>query len=297
MCPAQMKKARQSVAPPAAAASKLVASAQVMNFGPGTYSVDLAPQPVLIGQDGLAAPCVRLDTLRHNGPAPASAFISPLSDSDFILPGGPSAFVRVAGEGLAPVLMTVYRLENTASPEIRVRLLGQDAPLPIEPAGKPTIPESVGLAAGAALLVHVEGIGDTSVRMGEWAGENGSGLALEGFAIRPGTLLSPEEVEYQGTLGLEWDTPWFTSDEFCGSRGMALPLIGVRIRTLGEAAQQTVCRVWASFVGKGERGPFVQGALCACDGAAIEALRVEFGPPDVSPKAVSGRRRSLLGQR
>lgn len=293
---ANVKKARPIAAPPNPTPLKLVASAQVMNFGPGTYSVDLAPQAVMIGQEGLAAPCVRLDTLRQNGSSPAHAFISPLSDSDFILPGGPSAFVRVAGEGSAPVLMTVYRLENTPSPEVRVRLLGQEAPLQIEPATKPTAPEPASSAAGAALLVHVQGLGDAFVPMGDWAGERGSGRALEGFAIRPGTLLAPEEIEYQGALGLEWDTPWFPPDEFCGSRGMALPLIGVRIRTLGEAAQHTVCRVWASFVGHGERGPFVQGALCACDGAAVEALRVEFGPPDLSPKAVPGRRRGLLGR-
>ena len=287
---------RQVVPTPASVAQvRLVASAQVMNFGPGVYTVDLGPQPVVIGLEGLAAPCVRLDRLSHGAGAPATAHISALSENDFLIPGGPSAFVRVVGTGTAPVLMTVYRLENTPSPEVRVRLLGQEASLPLEPATPPQAAEQA--AHGARLLTHVEGQGDRFVPLGEWAGERGSGRAIEGFAVQPGAGLSASDVEYQAALGLEWDTPWFAPDEFCGSRGMALPLIGVRVRTLGTAASHTVCRVWASFVGRGERGPFVQGALCACDGAVLEALRIEFGPPDGAPKAAPGRRRGLLAGR
>ena len=61
--------------------------------------------------------------------------------------------------------------------------------------------------------------------------------------------LPTEAIEYQAALGLEWDTPWFHPDEFCGSRGMTLPLLGLRIRVLGDAAQTHAVRYWASFCG------------------------------------------------
>ncbi len=95
---------------------------------------------------------------------------------------------------------------------------------------------------------------------------------------------------------MEWDTPWFRPEEFCGSRGMMLPLLGVRIRVTGDAADRTICRYWGSFVGHGERGPFVQGELCAWQNAPIEALRIEFGPPE-EPKAPPRRRRLLATPR
>jgi hypothetical protein len=288
-----------------------VASAQIMNFAAGLYTIDLAAQPTVVGREGLPAPCIRLDTLRQPG---ASAFVSSLAETNLILPGGPPAFVRVSGSGSVPILLTVYRLEHMPPPEVRVRQFGQD--FAMQPAAAPdgllpgtppgTLPGALpgtlpGAPAPAAasrsvLLVHIEGVGDRSVPVGQWAGTSGSGRALEGFALRPDALSPAESVEYQGALGLEWDTPWFQPDEFCGSRGMTLPLIGLRIRVTGEAAERLVCRYWASFVGKGERGPFTQGALCACEGASLEALRVEFGPPDPGVRA-AGRRRGLLGAR
>lgn len=296
VAPRRLIQRKAAPQPPATVAPlKLVASVQVMNFAPGVYTVDIAPQPVLIGQEGLAVPCVRLDRLSRGGTAPATAFVSALSDNEFIVPGGPSAFVRVAGADTVPVLMTVYRLDNTPSPEIRVRLFGQEAAMP--PPHAVQANEMGEATVQARLLVHIEGVGDRFVKMGEWAGERGSGRAIEGFSLHVATPLTAADVEFQAALGLEWDTPWFQPDEFCGSRGMALPLIGVRVRTRGEAASHTVCRAWASFVGHGERGPFVQGALCACDGAPIEALRIEFGPPDAAPKASTGRRRGLLDRR
>lgn len=279
-------------------APKLVATAQIINFTAGLYTVDLAPQWGVVGPEGLAAPCIRLDRLPSRA-GRAEACISTLAGTDLIVPDGPAAFVRVTGVGTVPVLLTVYLLENMPKPELRIRLFGQDAvsDAVLEAA---TEPPTSSAASKTVLLVHVERKGDTSVPAGAWGGAPGSGHALEGFAVHPPGPLSPDDVEYQGALGLEWDTPWFRPDEFCGSRGMMLPLIGLRIRVTGEAASHTVCRYWASFVGHGERGPFTQGALCACEGAALEALRIEFGPPDEAPpKAakLTPRRRGLLEPR
>ncbi len=280
---------------PPAAAPKLVATPQIMNFTAGLYSIEIAPQPVVVGPEGLAAPCIRLDRLRPS-PAHAAAFISTLAETDLLAPNGPPAFVRITGEGTVPVLLTVYSLENMPNPELRIRLLTQDAAPQLPPTAEPALPPPGPAAAKSVLLVHVERQGDTSVPAGAWGGTPGSGHAIEGFAVRPPDSLPPDSVEYQGALGLEWDTPWFRPDEFCGSRGMMLPLIGLRIRVTGEPAAHTIRRYWASFVGHGERGPFAQGALCACDGAPLEALRIEFTPPDAAPTP-QPKRRGLLAPR
>jgi hypothetical protein len=60
---------------------------------------------------------------------------------------------------------------------------------------------------------------------GVWAMAPGGG-AIEGFAVRTEADL----LEYQAILGREWASPWMGAGEFCGSRGLALPLIGVRVQ-------------------------------------------------------------------
>ena len=246
-----------------------------MNFAAGLY----------------AAPCVRLDRLRPNGGL-ASAYVSSLSETDLIVPGGQPAFVRVVGSGTVPVLLTVYRLEHMPAPELLVRVVEQQGAAADSAGPGPQTAEPA-----RALLVHVERQGDLSVAEGDWGGTPGSGHAIEGFALTAPASLSADAVEYQGALGMEWDTPWFRPDEFCGSRGMMLPLLGVRIRVTGEAAARTICRYWGSFVGHGEQGPFTQGELCAWQGATLEALRVVFVAAEEEAKLPPRRRRLMPSRR
>ena len=278
------------------ASTKLSVSAQILNFEPGTYTIELGDQEIQAGPSGFKTPCVRLDTLHQPGRT-AVAFFSALADTNLITPGGMPAFMRVVGIGTVAVLLTVYRFENMPTPEVRVRLLEQGAPVAKAVGGEQQVPAEELPQSRATLLVHIEGVGDRSVPIGSWGGELGSGRTIEGFAVRLGPGSPEKDIEYQAALGLEWDTPWFPADEFCGSRGMMLPLLGVRLRTTGESSQRLVCRYWGSFVGLGERGPFEQGALCACDGATLEALRVELVAPDKSLKAIPVKRRTLLGKR
>ena len=291
------KKTARSVEKPAGpAVTSLSVSAQILNFEPGTYTIELGSQDVLMGPGGFKAPSVRIDAL-YQPSMTATAFFSALAETNLITPGGQPAFMRVTGTGTVSVLLTVYRLENMSAPEICVRLLDQSLAFNNMADVEPQVPEEQKPEPQPTLLVHVEGVGDRSVPVGSWGGTPGSGRTIEGFALRVEAGTAEAAVEYQAALGLEWDTPWFPAEEFCGSRGMMLPLLGVRIRAIESASEPRICRYWGSFVGLGERGPFEQGALCACNGAPLEALRIELLTPKKPAKPTNGGRRKLLGSR
>jgi hypothetical protein len=251
----------------AQAVERLDVSAQILNFEPGLYSVEVLAQKTVRGASGMVVPCIRLDPISgEDGPR---AFVSALSESCLVDPEAPPAYLRVAG-GPAAVLLTIYKLANgMAAPELRISLLQPKTPR-IEEAKAADILPSEPLK----LMAHIERSGDLTVSGGVWAGQPGGRGALEGFAVTPSGDIRPEDIEYQAILGSDWTTPWLTGGEFCGSRGLSLPLLGVRIRLRGEAAKTYQCSYWGSFVGAGEIGPVVDGAVCATGGAIMETLRV-----------------------
>ena len=87
-----------------------------------------------------------------------------------------------------------------------------------------------------------------------------------------------DALEYQAVLGNNWNTPWFPAGEFCGSRGLALELLGFRLRLTDAVSEQYECAYWGSFVGKGIVGPVGDGEVCEAEGAPLEAIRVVVTP-------------------
>jgi len=258
-------KTTQEAAPAKPPAGRLEVSAQLLDFEPGLYSVEVSCPETTRPRDGLVLPCIQLEPVATQT---GRAHVASLTDSALIMPGAHPAYLRVEGTK-ASVLLTIYKAPGAkVAPDLRIRLIGRaDAPPPAKPA-KPILP-----SLKLTLLAHVEREGDLTAGGGEYVGGPGGG-AIEGFAITPAGGLSPADIEYQAVLGSDWSTPWVAGGGFCGSRGLALPLLGVRIRLVGEAAQTHRCEYWGSFHDKGEVGPLTEGAPCAGDGAHLEALRV-----------------------
>ncbi len=249
------------------AVDRLDVSAQILNFEPGLYSVEVLAEKTVRGASGMLVPCIRLDPL--SGDEGPRAFVSALSGSCLIDPEAPLAYLRVAG-GTATVLLTIYKLANgMAAPELRICLLQAKSARVEETKAAAVLPSEP-----LKLMAHIERSGDITVSGGTWAGQPGGRGALEGFAVTPSGGILPEDIEYQAVLGSDWTTPWLTGGEFCGSRGLSLPLLGVRIRLRGEAAKIYQCSYWGSFVGVGEIGPALDGAVCASGGAIMETLRI-----------------------
>ena len=124
----------------------------------------------------------------------------------------------------------------TRRPDLQVmRLRGAAAaPAPVRP-GAAAVPARR-RQAELEMVAHVQARGDVGgaarrldrrARQQRW---------IEGFAIAPGEGLSAEDIEYQAVLGRGWLSPWVEGGQFCGSRGMALPILGLKLRLQGAAA-------------------------------------------------------------
>jgi hypothetical protein len=98
---------------------------------------------------------------------------------------------------------------------------------------------------------------------------------IEGFSLTPRDGVKPTDLEYQAVLGRGWLSPWIEGGKFCGSRGMALPLLGLKVRLKGAAAKTHECSYSASFVDGSAVGPVPAGEACEAESlAALEAFQV-----------------------
>jgi len=292
-------RSKPEAAAPGAQKMDLETTAQFLLFEPGLYAIDFAAARSVRTDIGLRLPAIRLE------PLPAAhyagrAFVSFAADGGWLSASNEAAFVLVTG-GQAGLILTVYKMAGaTPGPEIRIRALNVQGlaspaasaaavPTPL-PAASPEADS--GLPLG--VLAHVRAVGDIRVAGSAWAGRPGSGQPVEGFSITPAAPLAAEDIEYQAMLGHNWDTPWFGGGQFCGSRGLALPLLGLRVRLTASAADRFELTCWASFVGAGLVGPIAAGALCAAGEAPLEAIRFRVVPrvtPPPGAPATKPRRR------
>jgi hypothetical protein len=174
-----------------------------------------------------------------------------------------------------------------AAPRLQVLRLSK------EPNGAATEQHVVAAAAGAAteqaapaapasepeVMAHVQRVGDVGGMIGDWIGTKGSKNWVEGFGMAPKAPLKPEDVEYQGVLGRNWLSPWVEGGKYCGSRGMALPLLGIKVRLKGDAANAYECSYSATFIDGSEVGPVRAGETCEAESLApMESFQVQIHP-------------------
>jgi len=257
---------------------ELKVSGHLMTLDPGLFCVSQvagsAPPDAMSGLPG-----VRLSLPPGPGSRPEGVRISTFRDDGWLEGRDGAALVRVMG-GPAHLLVTIYQAPNATpdmAPRLQVMRLGSD-PGDAAAAAQPVVGRSA-VPEDAELLVHIQRTGDVGVKFGEWAGNKGSGQWIEGFGLIPRTGIATTDIEYQAVLGRGWLSPWIEGGKFCGSRGMALPLLGVKIRLLGEAAKTHRCSYSGSFVDGTSIGPVPGGETCEAPSlAALEALQVVVEP-------------------
>jgi hypothetical protein len=193
---------------------------------------------------------------------------------------GDAALVRVK-RGPAQVLVTIYQLPNMpdAAPKLQVRQLlnAAEMPVPANAAMVPTPPPKP--ASQMDVLAHIQTRGDVGAKFGDWLGERGSNNWIEGFAIAAPEGMDGADLNYQAVLGRGWLSPWVEAGQYCGSRGMALPLLGLRVRLTGEAAEKFDVSYSASFIGGTSAGPVGNDETCEGDVLApLEAVLVTITP-------------------
>ncbi len=207
----------------------------------------------------------------------------------------------------APRLQILRLAEGSALPPLGQR--PAQAPVAVQSLAAPGAPAASGSAAGprgagssasappqntpaaaanapvapkdAEIVAHIQARGDVAAKLGSWMGEPGSKRWVEGFAVSPKGAVGPGDIEYQAVLGRGWLSPWAEGGQYCGSRNMSLPILGLRLRLRGEAAERFDCAVTASFVDGTQVGPLDNGEPCQAESMApLEAFKIVLTPRD-----------------
>jgi hypothetical protein len=259
--------------------TELKVSGHLMTLDTGVFAVfQAAGSPTASAAAGL--PGVRISLPPGTVDRPANLSISTFQNDGWINGQDGAALVRVA-KGPAQILVTVYQAPTASpdsAPRLQVMRLGADQPGETRaPAAQAAVPI---IASDAAdVVVHIQGVGDQAAQISEWAGAKGSRRWIEGFSLTPHQSVAPADIEYQAVLGRGWLSPWIEGGKFCGSRGMALPLLGLKVRLKGPAAKSFDCSYSASFVDGSAIGPVSGGETCEAESlAALEAFQIAIQP-------------------
>ena len=278
--------------------TELKVSGHLMKLETGLYCVfhssgNHGPNP------GTGLPGVRISLPPGTLEADGGVEISGFRNDGWVSTGNDAALIRVTN-GPAQVLVTVYQsaLGTDGLPQLQVVRLGDirpngvpvsdpalaplPGPRPAAPAVAP-LPEMAGDAI-SAVTAHVQRRGDVSGALGAWIGERGSKLWIEGFSVSPPDELRAEDLEYQAVLGRGWLSPWSQGGQFCGSRRMALPLLGLRVRLRGATAASFECAYSATFTDGTAVGPVAAGEACEAENLApLESFQVILRPRQIQP--------------
>ncbi len=282
---------------------ELNVTGHMMTLETGVFCVVAKRSPAADVASGL--PGVRLSL--PPGVAGRPDLVKIVSDSgDGWLSGfGDAALVHVR-QGPAQVMVTIYQEPGKpdGAPSLQVLQLFDQVPPTLSfgapPPGVTTVPVPMPAAAAAAnepvqmdMVAHIQGRGDVGALIGDWLGEVGSKRWVEGFAVAPIAGVSPEDIEYQAVLGRGWLSPWAEGGQFCGSRGMALPVLGLKLRLRGKAAEEMECVYSASFIDGTQVGPMAAGETAESESLApLEAFQVVLrrkggGVPATRPAPVA----------
>jgi hypothetical protein len=306
--------------------TELKVSANLMTLDTGLFCIFNAPgSPLPDPASGLPGVRVSVPT----GPLfrPEAITITGFRDDGWLGGWNGAALVRVT-RGPAQILVTIYQAPNSTAepPRLQILRLAEAGALPplagrpagaAAPAAAPQPAANIQQPAAAApvaarppeapaasnksgeIVAHVQGRGDVTTSLDDWMGEPGSKRWVEGFSVSPKGPVGPGDIEYQAVLGRGWLSPWAEGGQYCGSRGMSLPILGLRMRLRGDAADRFDCILQASFVDGTEIGPTDDGEPCQAESLApLEAFRIKLVPrgaaekPEATPPKTASSRKT-----
>jgi hypothetical protein len=212
-------------------------------------------------------------------PADSNVTIATFRPDGWLTGGGDSALIRVL-QGPTQILITIYQPSGSQEgpPKLRVLRLSETGPAeagPASPAPAATRTPVMILTDKHDVIAHIQSTGDVGRHFGEWVGEPGNQRAIEGFSLTAPDGLAPADLTYQAVLGRGWLSPWVEAGQFCGSRGMALPILGFKLKLSEAAARRFDLQIDASFVdGTTLDGLSVEDSCEAPSLAPLEALKI-----------------------
>jgi len=275
---------------PASRIAELQVSAHLMTLESGLFCVFQTPGSAP-PDPATGLPGVRITPAPGIAGRPEAVSVSTFREDGWL--NGTAALVRVT-DGSAQILVTIYQHRGMeAAPRLQVlRLSGEptaaDAPAAtaVASAGPAPNPVANDPVANPEVMAHIQRMGDVGCNLGDWLGEKGSRQWVEGFGMAPQNGIALGDIEYQAVLGRNWLSPWVEGGKFCGSRGMALPLLGFKVRLKGAAAKAFECSYSATFIDGSAAGPVSGGETCESESlAALESFRVVIQPRAARPVA------------
>jgi GT2 family glycosyltransferase len=301
-------------------AAGMSASVQVLPLPPGLYlfSVKAAGPTPARANGELTLPAVNVGL----GPGMRSdqvEFIAgPSTHGAWLFAQGDLLVTKVNGTG-ATLVMTSVRAPGGEVLSIKVERLDSRAdaasadvakpstsPAPKRPGNLPkeTTRPDVSLAINDLFLpiqigAHIRSRGDMTFVDVPWAGRVAPGLWIEAFSVRPLKQFGAQDVEYKGLTGSGFETPWTSDEKMCGTKGMAVPLVGfaVRLKT-SSATTRHDCEYSGYFQSGVTVGPLRNGAPCRStvandplEGIQVRLVKRSFAalPPDVARNGASAK--------
>ncbi|HTI02810.1 MAG TPA: hypothetical protein VL752_17820 [Acidisoma sp.] len=212
-------------------------------------------------------------------PADSNVAIATFRPDGWLTGAGDSALIRVL-QGPTQILITIYQPTGSQEgpPKLRVLRLSEAGPAEAgaaSPAAAATRPPVMILNEKHDVIAHIQSTGDVGRHFGEWVGEPGNQRAIEGFSLATPEGLTAADLTYQAVLGRGWLSPWVEAGQFCGSRGMALPILGFKLKLSEAAARRFDLQIAASFVdGTRLEGLGTEDSCEAPSLAPLEALQI-----------------------
>ena len=272
----------------------LSASVQVLPLPVGLYlfSVNAAAPTIVAGAGNFALPAIHVGLGPGVRPEQVEFVSGPGVNGSWLFAQGDMLVVKVTGAGTTLIVSSIRapggetlsvkieRLESRVDgekPQAAARP-GQsqvtDAPSR-PPDGAPSETDEVPVQISA----HIRERGDRRFTGVPWAGRVGPGQWIESFSIQPLNGLGPQDIEYKGLTAQGFETPWITNDQMCGTRGMAVPLVGFAVRLkAGAQAAAYDCEYGGYFQSGTIAGPFRNGAPCRSSVASdpLEGLQIRI---------------------
>ena len=268
----------------------LSASVQVLPFPPGLYlfSVTSAMPTAEGGNGALRLPAIHVGL----GPGVRAEHVDfvagPSTEGAWLFARGDVLVAKVNSTG-ATLILTSVRAANGDVLSIEVERLesrslmeripaandarratnaptaaaaGPEPRAPATPVSRPAANGRDDIGVPLQIRAHIRSRGDMSFTDTSWAGRVAPGLWIESFGVRPLELLAAQDIEYKALTGSGFETPWLSDDKMCGTKGMAVPLVGFAVRLKGPAGAEYDCEYSGYFQSGAMVGPLRNGAPC-----------------------------------
>jgi hypothetical protein len=183
----------------------------------------------------------------HKGDQRITLVLHPDNDEAVMWEPGACVVVRAIEPAMIAIEVTAQRRDGSAAASVRIEPLTQGK----HPSAAPTDDNVLPMADGLRVLGHVAGIGDVVVGGGEWIAGPSAPSRIEGIAIEWPEMPDDIELRYSVKTARAQSISGRTTGAgtFAGTRGKALPIVGVNLDLSGPGADDIQIEVEAIFLG------------------------------------------------